>query len=241
MSNKNIAWLWNYPHTKLVKSYGVLVTYPNYYDGRTYIDLERKDRAGNLTEQEKIERSEILKQAVGSLDKLDAGELLEVSQLPKKAYLRPDSQAPEPDTLAFRFPNGKRMFSKKLYDVFTKHDLGKTHFSEVYIYDFQSDKQIIEEPYYFLNLAEKREFLDTKKSKGIRASAYEPESPERYLNFPQDDDIILDSLIAKGGVAMWQDSKLDSSIFLSDALVQDLFTTGIKQESIGLIRCTTNQ
>ena len=108
--------------------------------------------------------------------------------------------------------------SKELYHVISQFNLGKTHFSQVYIYDIETKKQLSEVPYYFINIAESYEFLDSNHSKGIKASRYSPEEPLRYIWGAEDDDIILLNQFKNTDTDLWHDKNLNDSLFFSDRL-----------------------
>ncbi|STY99023.1 Uncharacterised protein [Moraxella lacunata] len=163
-----------------------------------------------------------------------------LEHLPVKLFKEPDinySNLPKENEIFFRITNGYLIINEKLYDVISQFNLGKTHFSQVYIYDIETKEQLSDVPYYFVNIAEKFEFLNSNESKGIRASRYSPEEPLRYMWGAEDDDIVLLEQVQNIDIDLWHDKNLNDSLFFSDRLTQALFKAGFTQKELGLIRC----
>lgn len=163
-----------------------------------------------------------------------------LEHLPVKLFKEPDinySNLPKENEIFFRITNGYLIINEKIYDVISQFNLGKTHFSQVYIYDIETKEQLSDVPYYFVNIAEKFEFLNSNESKGIRASRYSPEEPLRYMWGAEDDDIVLLEQVQNIDIDLWHDKNLNDSLFFSDRLTQALFKAGFTQKELGLIRC----
>lgn len=163
-----------------------------------------------------------------------------LEHLPVKLFKEPDinySNLPKENEIFFRITNGYLIINEKLYDVISQFNLGKTHFSQVYIYDIETKEQLSDAPYYFVNIAEKFEFLNSNESKGIRASRYSLEEPLRYMWGAEDDDIVLLEQVQNIDIDLWHDKNLNDSLFFSDRLTQALFKAGFTQKELGLIRC----
>lgn len=163
-----------------------------------------------------------------------------LEHLPVKLFKEPDinySNLPKENEIFFRITNGYLIINEKLYDVISQFNLGKTHFSQVYIYDIETKEQLSDVPYYFVNIAEKFEFLNSNESKGIRASRYSLEEPLRYMWGAEDDDIVLLEQVQNIDIDLWHDKNLNDSLFFSDRLTQALFKAGFTQKELGLIRC----
>lgn len=137
----------------------------------------------------------------------------------------------------FRIINAYLVLNEQLYNIISKFNLGKTHFSKVYIYDIETKEQLSDMPYYFINIAEKFEFLDSDNSNGIKRNFYQPNHPVRSIGEPKDDDIKLSLNINNFVIDLWHDPQLRDSLFFSDRLVNVLFQAGFTQEKLGLIRC----
>ena len=137
----------------------------------------------------------------------------------------------------FTIVNAYLVINEQFYNIISQFNLGKTHFSQVYIYDIETKEQLSDIPYYFINIAETRECLNSDKSKGIKANRYEPHEPLRYIRGAGDDDIVLSCTNGELSVDVWSERYLHESLFFSDRLVQVLFQAGFTQKELGLIRC----
>ena len=147
---------------------------------------------------------------------------------------------PKENETLFKITDGYLVINKQFYNVISQFNLGKTHFSQVYIYDIETKEQLSDIPYYFMNIAETREFLDSDKSKGIKANRYEPHEPLRYIRGAEDDDIVLSCTDGELAADVWSERYLHESLFFSDRLAQALFQAGFTQKELGFIRCVMN-
>ena len=235
----NYAWLCDYGSHAVANTYGIVVQTPE-FDGVELFFLEQKKKCNTITSDE-----------MKILEALDASEtkfwrawknyeFIPQQEMPIKLFKKPDinySNLPELNEIFFCITNAYLVMSKELYHVISQFNLGKTHFSQVYMYDIETKKQLSEVPYYFINIAESYEFLDSNHSKGIKASRYSPEEPLRYIWGAEDDDIILLNQFKNTDTDLWHDKNLNDSLFFSDRLVQVLFRAGFSQKQLGLVRC----
>lgn len=230
----NYAWLCDY---SVAKTYGMVIQTAE-FDGSEIFFLDKRKKYDGLNDVETSRLEFLDKIHLGFDDTWHDYEYLEY--LPIKLFKEPDinySNLPKKDDVMFIITNGYLIFSKKLYDIISQFNLGKTHFSQVYIYDIETKEQLSDIPYYFINIAEKFEFLNSNESKGIRASRYSPEEPLRYMWGAEDDDIVLSESAKNTEMDLWHDPKLRNSLFFSDRLAKALLDNGFTQEELGLIRC----
>lgn len=236
----NYAWLYEYGSHAVANTYGIVVkTFE--FDGSEIFFLEEKKKYGTLDSLEESKLELLDKIHLDFDDTWHDYEYLE--HLPVKLFKEPDinySNLPKENELFFRITNGYLIINEKLYDVISQFNLGKTHFSQVHIYDIETKEQLSDIPYYFVNIAEKFEFLDVENSQGIKANFYQPEHPVRSIWAPEDDDIKLSLDTKDFNLDLWHDPKLRHSLFFSDSLVQALFKEGFTQKELGLIRCIIN-
>ncbi|WLF84794.1 imm11 family protein [Moraxella sp. ZY210820] len=233
----NYAWLYEYRSFSIANTYGIVVKTVE-FDGSEIFFLEEKKKYDTLDSLEESKLELLDKIHLNFDDIWHDYEYLEY--LPTKLFKEPDinySNLPKENEIFFRITNGYLIINEKLYDVISKFNLGKTHFSQVYIYDIETKEQLSDVPYYFVNIAEKFEFLDVENSQGIEANFYQPEHPVRSIGEPKDDDIKLSLSAEKFNLDLWHDPKLRDSLFLSDRLTQALFKAGFTQKELGLIRC----
>jgi len=132
---------------------------------------------------------------------------------------------------------GYLLFNQQCYDIISQFTLGATHFSQVYIYDIETEELKSQTPYYFINIAETRDYLNVEESKGIDANSCGPKLPTHSIWEPTDDDIQLNTTAQECEVDVWHDPVLRKSLFFSDELVSALLASGIKQQALALIRC----
>ena len=235
----NYAWLCDYGSHAVANTYGIVVQTPE-FDGVELFFLEQKKKCNAITSDE-----------MKILEALDASEtkfwrawknyeFIPQQEMPIKLFKKPDinySNLPELDEIFFCITNAYLVMSKELYHVISQFNLGRTHFSQVYIYDIETKKQLSEVPYYFINIAEKFEFLDIENSKEISVNQYFPQQRKRWIREPKNDDIILSIPVMDNIIDLWHDPLLNNSLFFSDKLVKALFDVGLNQKELGLIRC----
>lgn len=160
--------------------------------------------------------------------------------LPIKLFKEPNvnrNNMPKDSDIFFVITNGYLIMTEKLYNVISQFNLGKTHFNQVYIYDIETKEQLSDVPYYFINIAEKRNYLDVENSKGLAINMYNPQIKKRYIGISKDDDIKLFHTCLENDVDLWYEPILDSSLFFSDRLANALLDSGFTKEQLGLIRC----
>lgn len=98
---------------------------------------------------------------------LTLGERELIANLPIKLFKKPNvdyNNMPNKNDIFFIITNGYLIMTEKLYNIISRFNLGKTHFSQVYIYDVETKEQLSDVPYYFINIAEKRNYLDVEKA-----------------------------------------------------------------------------
>ncbi|MBE9591111.1 hypothetical protein IM753_09015 [Moraxella sp. K127] len=163
-----------------------------------------------------------------------------LEHLPVKLFKEPDinySNLPKENEIFFRITNGYLIINEKLYDVISQFNLGKTHFSQVHIYNIETKEQLSDVPYYFINIAEKRDYLDVDNSKGLGVSMYNPQWKQRFIGISEDDDIKLSHACLADDIDLWHEPILLKSLFFSDRLANALLDSGFTKEQLGLIRC----
>ncbi|MBH0064041.1 hypothetical protein [Psychrobacter sp. SZ93C1] len=132
---------------------------------------------------------------------------------------------------------GYLLFNQQCYDIISQFTLGATHFSQVYIYDIETEALRSQTPYYFINIAETRDYLNVEESRGIKASSDATKLPTHLIREPTDDGIQLNATAQECEVDLWHDPVLRKSLFFSDELVSALLGSGIKQQALALFRC----
>lgn len=234
----NYAWLCKYSSHYVTNTYGMVIQ-TDQFDGVELFFLEQK-KCNTITSDEM--------ETLEAIDKLETKfwqawknyEFIPQQEMPIKLFKKPDidyNNMPNNDDVFFVITNGYLILSKKLHDIISQFNLGKTHFSQVYIYDIETKEQLSDVPYYFINIAEKRDYLDVKKSHGIVSNEYAPQEPLKYLAMPKDDGIQFFNTCFQNDVDIWHEPILYQSLFFSDRLVNALLDAGFTKEQLGLIRC----
>ncbi len=242
MSSNNTVWLSNYRDRHFIDIYGVIATFPGISKAKTFYHLNKKDDEKTLSELEKEDFRRELDKSLSIRKTWFAGKYIKDKNMPNLAYQKPYEDLPKPDEVAFQITNGYLVVNKTCYEVISQFNLGKTHFSKIEILDMETDKKVIDKDYYFINIAETREFLDSESSEGVQRSRNRPiESQIRFISNPKDNEIKLENVALDNEVDLWHDPKLVDSLFLSNKLVQALFNAGIKQSDLALVRCEINQ
>ncbi|WP_019672346.1 hypothetical protein [Psychrobacter lutiphocae] len=238
MSNSNTAWLCQYSVTSLFNIYGLQADIPEYVDAVSFYENNQKMTHHQLSDIEEKRFKEELNRNISFINKWFASEYIADKNMPTRVYREPNEVLPKPDEVAFKIINGYLVVNQQCYEVMSQFRLGDTHFSEIEIIDMQTNKTATNTPYYFINIAETRTFLDIEKSDGLDGNPYAPNDKRRYIDDPKDNDIKLECTAKDCDVDIWHDPILVRSLFLSDALVQALFDAGITSEDLALVRCT---
>lgn len=236
MSNQ-APWLCQYSSLLCFPRFYLHATYPEIYDAVRAFRIESSDW-NTLSSDDKNWFTSISKRLKPFMRNIYEGHLINASLMPKKIYLTPsDEESRLIDKPMFRISTGIFVSNQSVYDVFCNHTLGQTHFSQVYIYDIMTEQKVCDTPYYFINVAERRQYLNIELSKGIQEYDFIDNYSQRQIYNPKDGDILLDSKSLLCDVDIWHEPILDYSLFFSDRLVQNLFEIGIKKEEFGLVQC----
>lgn len=231
------VWLCNYGSYYVAETYGMVIQTAE-FDGVERFFLEQKRKYGHINDVE-LQRLEYLKKI--NLDFNNAWHDKEyLESLPTKIFKELDfdyNNMPNKNDIFFRITNGYLIMTEKLYNVISQFNLGKTHFSQVYIYDIETKERLSDVPYYFINIAEKRNYLDVESSKGLGVSMYNPQLKQRFIGISEDDDIKLFHTCIENDVDLWHEPILLKSLFFSDRLANALLDSGFTKEQLGLIRC----
>ncbi len=234
MSDSQAPWLCQYNNEALFSRFVIRFSYPEIYDAILKYKIENKilEDKENILIYEKM-RDKFLELA----DLIDTGHFIPIKNMPTQAYLLPNQLLPPNNIPMFRGTSGLFLVNQVVYDIFCQQNLGKTHFSQVFIYDILNEEKISDVPYYFINVAEKREYLNIQESKGISEYDFIPNYSQRKIFYPKDGDILLSKEALSCNVDVWHEPILDYSLFFSNKLVQNLFHAGIKKEDFGLVQC----
>ncbi len=235
----NYVWLCNYNSHYITNVYGMVVQTAE-FDGAKLFFLKQKKKCNTITNDEMKILEAIDKSETKFWQAWKNYDFIPQQEMPTKLFKEINidyNNMPKKNDIMFIITNGYLIMSKKLYDIISQFNLGKTHFSQVYIYDIETKEQLSDVPYYFINIAEKRNYLDVEKSRGIVSNEYAPQEPLKYLAMPKDDDIQFLNNCFQNNVDMWHEPILYQSLFFSDKLVKALLDSGFTKKQLGLIRC----
>ena len=237
MSNTKAVWLCNYNNFDVTETYGIKATLPDTIDIVELYNLQKKKRSGIMIEVEDQKYKRSLNEILVFQKKWNRGEYISEDNMPSKVFIKPNEKLPKADELMFKIIDGYLLFNQSCYDIISQFTLGATHFSQVYIYDIETEALRSETPYYFINIAETRDYLNVKESRGIDADSCSPKLPPHSIWEPTNDGIQLNTSAQECEVDLWHDPVLRKSLFFSDELVSALVASGIKQQALALIRC----
>lgn len=237
MSNTKAVWLCNYNNFDVTETYGIDATLPNIFDAVQFYNLQKKKKSEMMTEVEDKKYKRTISEGLVFRENWHKGKYISEDNMPKKIFIYPEREMPKADELMFKIINGYLLFSQQCYDIISQFTLGATHFSQVYIYDIETEELRSQTPYYFINIAETRNYLNIEDSKGIKAYAGATKLPTHFIREPKYDDIQLNITVQECDVDLWHDPVLDNSLFFSDELVSALLASRIKQQALALIRC----
>ena len=241
MSSSNAPWLCQYNDTTLFSRFLIRATFPNISDAVTRYRIEEKIDLSDDNESAVYERMMRNLKPIG--EKLNNGQPIDPTHMPSKVYLLPEEKLPKDNAIMFRIDSGIFLVNQAVYEVFCEHRLGHTQFSQVYIYDIETEEQLSDTPYYFINVAETREYFNKEKSHGIEEYGFipnhpnHPNHPNRLIADPNDEDIVLNQDALSCHVDVWHNPLLDDSLFFSNSLVRSLFAIGVTPADFGLVRC----
>ena len=237
MSNTKAVWLCNYNNYDVTETYGIDATLPNIFDAVQFYNLQKKKKSGIMTKVEDQEYKRTISEGLVFQENWHKGEYISEDNMPKKIFIEPNERLPKADELMFKIINGYLLFNQQCYDIISQFTLGATHFSQVYIYDIETEALRSQTPYYFINIAETRDYLNVEESRGIKAYSDATKLPTHSIREPTDDGIQLNATAQECEVDLWHDPVLRKSLFFSDELVSALLGSGIKQQALALFRC----
>ena len=237
MSSTKTVWLCNYNNFDVTETYGIKATLPEIFDAVQFYKLEKKKKSNVIEKDEEQKYYDINEMDLVFCKSWSKGEHINTHHMPSKVFIKPNEKLPKTDDLMFNIIGGYLLFNQQCYDIISQFTLGATHFSQVYIYDIETEELKSQTPYYFINIAETRDYLNVEESKGIKAYAGATKLPTHLIREPTDNDIQLNATAQECDVDLWHDPVLDNSLFFSDELVSALLASGIKQQALALSRC----
>lgn len=238
MSNTKAVWLCNYNNFDVTETYGIKATLPEVFDAVQFYKLEKKKKSNVIEKGEEQKYYDINEMDLVFCKSWSKGEHINTHHMPSKVFIKPNEKLPKYDELMFNIiGGGYLLFNQQCYDIISQFTLGATHFSQVYIYDIETEELKSQTPYYFINIAETRDYLNVEESKGIKENSYAPKLPTHSIWEPIDNDIQLNTTAQECEVDLWHDPVLRKSLFFSDELVSALLGSGIKQQALALIHC----
>ncbi|WP_394209910.1 hypothetical protein [Psychrobacter piscatorii] len=237
MSNTKAVWLCNYNNFDVTETYGIKATLPEVFDGVQFYKLEKKKKSNVIEKGEEQKYYDINEMDLVFCKSWSKGEYINTHHMPSKVFIKPNEKLPKTDDLMFNIIGGYLLFNQQCYDIISQFTLGATHFSQVYIYDIETEELKSQTPYYFINIAETRDYLNVEESKGIKENSYAPKLSTHSIWEPIDNDIQLNTTAQECDVDLWHDPALRKSLFFSDELVSALLASGIKQQALALSRC----
>lgn len=235
---KQTVWLSLYRKKSPIHPIGA--TFPGVLDYMEFHRLDMKRLEKKATEEELIIYRDMLHKSLQVGEELRHFIYISHEIMPSHIYRneRGSHNLPKPSDKVFRIENGYLVVNQLCADILKQFRLGKTHMSPVTIYDAYTGEQLLEEAYYFVNVAEQRHAFVPELSK------YQKKFPWREDTLYQLDFLALskDYAVSEAALNMdvdlWHDPMLSDSLFLSDALVSAFKAAGFTKKDWAWVDCT---
>ncbi|WP_019672348.1 hypothetical protein [Psychrobacter lutiphocae] len=156
--------------------------------------------------------------------------------MPHTVYALPPIDVPKPQEKILT--NGSIFLHESIATVLMQFQLGQTKLRKVDIINILTDEKVTDDVYYYVDLAEKRDYFLAEQSEQVSGNSYDPSIKCKYIRRPQTGDIALKADAAECDVDLWHEPMLRDSWFMSDRLVQALIKAGLTpQQDVDLVQC----
>ena len=221
MSNTNNVWLAGFNMTS-VYFYDIYPANSKKYDfPKHWKVLQRIEKTADpkLLEIKKVFKEEMLELS-------DAGSyFFKTEHLPDSLWVESsDTKLPSSSEYIFFVRSGGVVFTQACAQLLQQFRLGESTLTPVQIYDLETQQLCSKETFYFLNLCERREYIQFPHPQVNQLfSSYASSSfdgKQRYAtNIPiKDKQLLVNQSALNCELDLWHDPLLMSYVFVSDAL-----------------------
>ena len=227
MSNKkSTVWITNRLDITN-NSYCIRLSFPEVIEYPECEDLIRKERAENLTEEERSKIEDIRNNLIDIIMKY--GDFKKIDLLPDSMWsvlLDPViakgkvMNVPNPEDSIFAVRDGFILITKPCAEILQRFRLSDTQMIPLQLFNPKTRELVNEETYYLLNIYAWRTYFDGKNNeifinKNYKYNGYNIYTPPYDI---KNGDCVLRSSALQCDVDLWHDPSVRDSIFLSQAL-----------------------
>lgn len=235
-AKKSKVWLSHY--MSKAKSLGLEASFPGMFDFLEFYELDEKIKAKTITPEERRRFDVINKESLEIINHFKDFQYFPPENMPNKLYWWAYEKI-KPTDKVFTITNGFLVVNKEISDVLKKHRLGKTHMSEVHIYDIRNMKLVTASPYYLLNIAEHRHTYLPELSKEFDKCSYQKDGHDIYMlsYYAGEKYCSVSEKALSMDIDLWHDPYLTNSVFMSDQLFSALKEIGCTKRTFALREC----
>ena len=227
MSNKkSTVWITNRLDITN-NSYCIRLSFPEVIEYPECEDLIRKERAENLTEEERSKIEDIRNNLIDIIMKY--GDFKKIDLLPDSMWsvlLDPViakgkvMNVPNPEDSIFAVRDGFILITKPCAEILQRFRLSDMQMTPLQLFNPKTRELVNEETYYLLNIYAWRTYFDGKNNeifinKNYKYNGYNIYTPPYDI---KNGDCVLRSSALQCDVDLWHDPSVRDSIFLSQAL-----------------------
>ena len=208
-------------------SYCIRLSFPEVIEYPECEDLIRKERAENLTEEERSKIEDIRNNLIDIIMKY--GDFKKIDLLPDSMWsvlLDPViakgkvMNVPNPEDSIFAVRDGFILITKPCAEMLQRFRLSDTQMIPLQLFNPKTRELVNEETYYLLNIYAWRTYFDGKNNeifinKNYKYNGYNIYTPPYDI---KNGDCVLRSSALQCDVDLWHDPSVRDSIFLSQAL-----------------------
>ena len=218
MSNTNNVWLAGFKFTS-INFYDIYPANSKKYDFPKYwkiFESREKTADPKLLEIKKMYKEDRLE-----LSKASSG-FFKTEHLPDSLWVESsDTKLPPSSEYIFKVRSGGVVFTQACAQLLQQFRLGESTLTPVQIYDLETQQLCSEETFYFLNLCERREYIQYPQVDKVFKRFPTIEGRDKYgtSGVPiKDKQLLVSKSALNCELDLWHDPLLMSYVFVSDAL-----------------------
>ena len=219
MSNTNNVWLAGFNMTTSVNFYDIYPANSKKYDFPKHwkvLQLIEKTEDLELLKREQAFRAEMLE-----LSKASSG-FFKTEHLPDSLWVESsDTKLPPSSEYIFKVRSSGVVLTQACAELLQQFRLGESTLTPVQIYDLETQQLCSDETFYFLNLCERREYIQYPQADKVFKRFPTMEGRDKYgtSGVPvEDKQLLVNKSALNCELDLWHDPLLMSYVFVSDAL-----------------------